>query len=128
MAENVEETLDKMLMTTEFSLQIDESTLLGNESLLLAYVRFIKGGSLCQKLLFAHLLEIDTKGESVYRAVEDYFQKKKAFHLQTSATDGAPTMVGCHREFLSYLKKSCSESPHSSLCDPSTTLRGKEFE
>ena len=76
MAENFEETLSKMLMTTEFSLQLDESTLPGNESLLLAYVRFIKGGSLCQELLFACLLETDTKGESVYRAVEDYFQKK----------------------------------------------------
>ena len=76
MAENVEETLSKML-TTEFSLQLDESTLPGNESLLFAYVRFIKGGSLCQELLFARLLETDTKGESVYRAVEDYFQKKK---------------------------------------------------
>ena len=76
MAENVEETLSKMLMTTEFSLQLDESTIPGNESLLLAYVRFIKGGSLCQELLFAHLQETDTKGESVYQAVEDYFQKK----------------------------------------------------
>ena len=83
MAKNVEETLSKMLMTTEFSLQLDEFTLPGNESLLLAYIRFIKGGSLCQELLFARLLETDTKGESVYRAVEDYFQKK-AFHLQTS--------------------------------------------
>ena len=44
MAENIKETFSKMLMTTEFSLQLDESTLLGNESLLLAYVRFIKGG------------------------------------------------------------------------------------
>ena len=84
MAENVEETLSKMLMTTEFSLQLDESTLPGNESLLLAYIRFIKGGSLCQELLFARLLETDTKGGSVYRAVEDFFQKK-AFHLQTSS-------------------------------------------
>ena len=63
MTENVEETLNKMLMTTEFSLQLVESTLPGNESLLLAYVRFIKGGSLCQELLFARLLETDTKGE-----------------------------------------------------------------
>ena len=47
MAETVEETLSKMLMTSEFSLQLDESTLPGNESLLLAYVCFIKGGSLC---------------------------------------------------------------------------------
>ena len=99
MAENIKETLSKMLMTTEFSLQLDESTLLGNESLLLTYVRFIKTGSLCQELLFARLLETDTKGESESR--------KKAFHLQTSscATDGTPSMVRRHRGFLSYLKK-----------------------
>ena len=83
MAENVEETLSKMLMTTEFSLQLDESTLPGNESLLLTYVRFIKDRSLCQELLFARLLETDTKGESVNRTVEEYFQKK-TFNLQTS--------------------------------------------
>ena len=96
-----------MLMTTEFSLQLDESTLPGNESLLLAYVRFIKGGSLCQELLFPRLLETDTKGESVYRAVEDYFQKKSIplTDIISCATDGAPSMVGRHREFLSYLKK-----------------------
>ena len=85
MAENVEETISKMLMTTEFSLQLNESTLPGNESLLLTDVRFIKGGSLYQELLFARLLKRDTKVESVYRDVEDYFQKKKAIYLQTSS-------------------------------------------
>ena len=107
MAKNVEETLSKMLMTTEFSLQLDESTLPGNESLLLAYVCFIKGGSLRQELLFAHLLETDTKGESVYRAVEDYSQKKSIplTNIISCATDGAPSMIGRHRGFLSYLKK-----------------------
>ena len=107
MAENTEETLSKMLMTTEFSLQLDESTLPVNESLLLTYVRFIKGGSLCQELLFARLLETDTKGESVYRAVEDYFQKKSIplTNIISCATDGAPSMVNRHRGFLSYLKK-----------------------
>ena len=69
MAENVKESPSKMLMTTEFSLQWDESTLPANESLFIAYVRLIKGGSLCQELLFARLMETDTKGESVYRAV-----------------------------------------------------------
>ena len=91
MAENVEETLSKMLMTTEFSWQLDESTLLGNESLLLAYRHFIKGGSLCQELLFACLLKTDTKGESVYQVVEDYFQKKSIplTNIISCATDGA---------------------------------------
>ena len=94
-------------MTTEFSLQLDESTLPGNESLLLAYVSFIKGGSLCQELLFARLLETDTKGEIVYRAVEDYFQKKSIplTNIILCATEGAPSMVGRRRGFLSYLKK-----------------------
>ena len=98
-------------MITEFSLQLDESTLPGNESLLLAYVRFIKGGSLCQELLFAPLLETDTKGESVYRAVEDYFQKKSIplTNIISCATDGAPSMVGCPHGFLSYLKKAVSK-------------------
>ena len=107
MAENVEETLTKMLMTTEFSLQLDESTLPGNESRLLAHVRFIRGGSLCQELLFPRLLETDTKGESVYRAVEDYFQKKSIplTNIISCTTDGAPSMVGRHYGFLSYLKK-----------------------
>ena len=129
-AKNVEETLSKMLMTTEFSLQLDKSTLPGNESILLACERFIKGGSLCQELLFARLLETYTKGESMYRAVEDYFQKKSIplTNIISCATDDAPTMVGRHHGFLSYLKKSCSESPHSSLCDPFATFSGKELE
>ena len=129
MAENVEETLSKMLMTTEFRLQLDESTLPGNDSLLLAYVRFFKGGSQCQELLFARLLETDTKRESVYRAVEDYFQKKSIplTNIISCATYGAPSIVGCHRGFLSYLKKAVPKVL-SSLCDPSTTLSGKEFE
>ena len=117
------------LMTTEFSLQLDESTLPENESLLLAYVRFIKGGSLCQKLLFARLLEIDTKGESVYRAVENYFQKISIplTNIISGATDGAPSMVGRHRGFLCYLKKAVPKVL-TVQCDPSTTLSGKEFE
>ena len=66
MAENVEDTLCNILRTTEFALQLDESTLPGNESLLLAYVRFVKDESLVQELLFARQLERDTKGESIF--------------------------------------------------------------
>ena len=107
MAENVEETLCKMLMTTEFSLQLDESTLPGNESLLLAYVRFIRGGSLCQELLFARILETDTKRRISTSSCGGLFPEKKQstykHHLMCYRC--APSMVGRHRVFLSYLKK-----------------------
>jgi uncharacterized protein (UPF0305 family) len=107
MAENIEETLCNMLRTTEFSLQLDESTLPGNESLLLAYVRFVKDESLVQELLFARQLETDTKGESVFCVVDDFFKEKEIplLNILACATDGAPSMVGRHRGFISFLKK-----------------------
>ena len=77
MAENIEETLCNILAATEFSLQIDESTLPGNESLLLAYLRFVKNEKLVQELLFARQLKTDTKGESVFNVVENFFKEKK---------------------------------------------------
>ena len=62
---------------------------------------------LSEELLFARLLETDTTGESVYRAVEDYFQNKSISltNIIACATDGTPSMVGRHRGFLSYLKR-----------------------
>ena len=45
MASEVEIQLIHILQTTEFSLQLDESTLCDKEALLLAYVRFTKEGA-----------------------------------------------------------------------------------
>lgn len=47
----------------EFALQLDESTLPGNQSLLLACVRFIKDELWAPELLLARQLRIDIKGE-----------------------------------------------------------------
>ena len=59
------------------------------------------------RIIVARLLETDVKGESVYRAVEDYFQKKSIplTNIISCATDGTPSMVGHHHRFPSYLKK-----------------------
>ncbi|KFD46405.1 hypothetical protein M513_12708 [Trichuris suis] len=88
MAMDVEEALCDLLRRTEFSSQLDESTLPGNEALLLAYVRFIKDEHLTQEFLFART---DAKGESVSRLV-NYFFKQRAFLLRNMtavATDAA---------------------------------------
>jgi len=76
MGSNIEDQLCSILTATQFSLQLDESILPGNECLLLAYVRFIKNESVVQELLFARQLETDTKGESVFRVVESFFQRE----------------------------------------------------
>ena len=106
MAANVEEKLCDILRTTTFSLQIDESTLPGNESLLLGYVRFIEEGCVCEELLFARTIPTNKTGQEIFCVVESFFKEKKIplSNILTCATDGEAAMVGCHRGFLAYLK------------------------
>ena len=105
MGVNIKETLCNMLTKSELSLQLDDSTLPGDESLLLAYVRFVKDESFVQELLYAKQLETDTKGESVFYVVDIIFREKD-IPLSNNficATDGAPTMIGCHCGFIIFL-------------------------
>jgi hypothetical protein len=107
MSSDVESFLCKFLKTTNFSIQLDESTLPGNEALLLAYVRFIMNENMYEELLFARNLVADTKGETIFNVLQDYFLEKEIplKNIISIATDGAPAMVGRYRGFISFLKK-----------------------
>ncbi|XP_053159163.1 LOW QUALITY PROTEIN: protein ZBED8 [Hemicordylus capensis] len=107
MAENIENSLCNYLKTSQFSMQLDESTLPGNEALLLAYVRFIRDQQICQELLFAQTLETDTKGASLFCVMKDFFEEKEIplNNILSVATDGAPAMVGCYNGFMAHLKE-----------------------
>ncbi|KFD61283.1 hypothetical protein M514_26531 [Trichuris suis] len=107
MAEDVEDTLCSWLRQSEFSLQVVESTLPGNEAVLLAYVRFIREEHFVEELLFSKELETDTRGESIFQVAQEFFSEKgiPLQNIIAVATDGAPAMVGCHRGFISHLKK-----------------------
>ncbi|GFY21949.1 zinc finger MYM-type protein 6 [Trichonephila clavipes] len=73
MSQDVESFLCDYLQTMHFSLQLDESTLPGNESLLLAYVRFIMDQEHHEEMLFARTLTTDTKDESIFNVLKEYF-------------------------------------------------------
>ncbi|KAG0438021.1 SCAN domain-containing protein 3 [Dictyocoela muelleri] len=107
MAQDTEELLCSYLRTSLFSLQIDESTLPGNEALLLGYVRYFKDESLCQELLFTIFLETNTKGESLFIAVKKYLDEKEIpiSNILSIATDGAPAMIGRHKGIVAYFKE-----------------------
>ena len=106
MATDVENSLYGILRTTEFSLQIDESTLPRNEALLLAFVRFIQEGKLVEEILFAGPLVTYSKGESIFKVEESFFQEKEIplRNIVGCATDSAPAMIGRHRGFISHMK------------------------
>ena len=109
---NIDDQLCSILTATQFSLQLDESILPGNECLLLAYVRFIKNESVVQELLFARQLETDTKGESVCRVVESFFKEKDIplSNIIACATDGAPSCL--HSSFEQVVSKVSAKTIH----------------
>jgi uncharacterized protein (UPF0305 family) len=77
MSLDIENFLCNHLQKNSFSIQLDESTLPNNEALLLAYVRFILNQEVHEELLFARTLKTDTKGESIYNVLKEYFIEKK---------------------------------------------------
>ncbi|CAH2000436.1 unnamed protein product [Acanthoscelides obtectus] len=93
MSSDIESFLCNYLQTTHFSVQLNESTLPDNAALLLAYVRFIMNQEIYEELLFARTLIADTKDESIFHVLKDYFIEK-AIPLSNiiSSTDGAPAM------------------------------------
>ncbi|XP_067417820.1 SCAN domain-containing protein 3-like [Emydura macquarii macquarii] len=107
MSHDVESFLCNYLKTNHFSLQVDESTLPGNEVLLMAYVRFVMDQEIHQELLFAKTLTTDTKGESIFNVLKDYFMEKAIplTNIISVAADGAPAMFGRYCGFISYLKQ-----------------------
>ncbi|XP_050528101.1 SCAN domain-containing protein 3-like [Daktulosphaira vitifoliae] len=108
MADDIENKLINYLRENNFSLQIDESTVSDNKAILLAYVRFINEcKEIVEKVLFATSLIIDTKGSSIFQAVEEYFTRKNVplTNIIACATDCAPSMTGRHVGFIAHLKK-----------------------
>ncbi len=106
MAENVKISLCQTLQTHKFGLQLDESTLPGNEALLLGYARFITDSKIRQELLFIEELKTDTRGESIFLVVKRFLDLNSIpiKNIIACATDGAPALTGKHIGFLSYLK------------------------
>ncbi|CAH1971227.1 unnamed protein product [Acanthoscelides obtectus] len=110
MSSDIERFFCNYLQTTYFSIQLNELTLPDNAALLLAYVRFIMNQEIYEQLLFARTLITDTKGESIFHVLKDYFIEKAIplSNMISVATDGAPAMVGRYRGFISYLKQNVS--------------------
>ncbi|KFD51340.1 hypothetical protein M514_07745 [Trichuris suis] len=106
-AQNIENTLRGVLKNTEFALQLDESTLQGNQGVVLAYVRFMKQEPLVQELLLAKEMVTNTESESIFKVANEFLKEKQISvkNILAAAADGAPPMVGCYCGFVAYLKE-----------------------
>ncbi|XP_056647091.1 protein FAM200C-like [Diorhabda sublineata] len=103
MAADVESKLTDMLKKRKFTLHIDESIVIVNKAILLAYVRFINEQKEITEEMLARSLITDAQGLSIFNVLKEYFEKKDIplSNVSAGATDGAHAMS----EFLAYPKK-----------------------
>ena len=126
MAKNVEETLSKMLMTTEFSLQLDESTLPGKQ-IPTSCICTLQGWATVSRIIVC--TSPGKRRISVSSCGGPFPEKKHSIYKHHFMCYRWRPVHGWSPLWISKLfEKSCPKNPHSSLRDPLTTLSGKEFE
>ncbi len=101
------------LRKKRFSLQLDESTIHG-QALLLVYVRIINNGSICEEMLFLKSLPEKTTGAYIFDEVIQYLNDKEISlqNLIHVASDGAASMIGKNKGFVSRLKEVAPHITH----------------
>ena len=121
MAQCVQNSLYEYFKNSEFSLQLEESTLLGNE----ANVKLVKEEQFCQELLFSKCLETDTKGLTLFTELKRFVDEKAIplTNIISVTTDGSPAIVARYRGFLAYLKQAV---PHVCSVHSSTSFSCKK--
>ncbi|XP_036369722.1 SCAN domain-containing protein 3-like [Octopus sinensis] len=105
MSNFVEEKIVEILQKTNFSIQVDDSTI-HNQAILLVYVRFIHENDIREEMLFIKSLSETTYGEDIFNEVMQYFNDKNIplTNLINIASDGVAAMTGKVKGFVSRMK------------------------
>lgn len=107
MADNVKEQLVTRVRQSQFiSLQLDESTDIGNEANLLCYVRYIYAGEVHDDFLFCRSMPTNTTGEAIFDSVNDFIVQNNLDWTRCVGicTDGATAMTGRQRGLVARVR------------------------
>uniref|UniRef100_A0A8C1S6R6 DUF4371 domain-containing protein n=1 Tax=Cyprinus carpio TaxID=7962 RepID=A0A8C1S6R6_CYPCA len=107
MANDVENTLIEKLKMHPFSIQLDETSTVADEAVLIAYVQYVDDSELKQDILLSTNLSTTTRGEDIFHAIDTYFTKNQIPYnnLVACCTDGAASMMGKNKGFNARLKE-----------------------
>ncbi|CAI9716139.1 Hypothetical predicted protein [Octopus vulgaris] len=73
MANDVKRQLINILQCSEFSIQVDESTVVDNQCLMMVYVRyFSKELRPCEEMLFIEKLPLDSRGAAIFHTLKSF--------------------------------------------------------
>ncbi|XP_029638882.1 SCAN domain-containing protein 3-like [Octopus sinensis] len=128
MSNFVEKKIVEILQKTNFSIQVDDSTI-HNQAILLDIYHLLDEDDIREEMLFIKSLSETTIGEDIFNEVMQYFNDKNIplTNLINIASDGAAAMTGKVKGFVSGMK---SVAPHIFLYTlhyPQTAFGCKEY-
>lgn len=111
MAENCKKQLHKKLRKVQFAIQLDETTTVVAEFVLLVYVQYVDGDELKSDILMSANLPTTTTGEDIFMAVDSYLTSYNLpyANLVACCTDGAAAIMGRNKGFNSHLMEKSPE-------------------
>lgn len=119
MAENVTaQQVDDIKSASAFSLACDESCDLKDIAQLSLLGRYVSSRGVQEELLALLPLKGQTRGEDIYAAVSEFLSSKgiDANKLVSIATDGAPSMTGKNKGFISLFKQNLRQEVFTFHC------------
>ncbi|XP_029639780.1 protein ZBED8-like [Octopus sinensis] len=111
MANDAKHQLISIPQRSEFSIQMDESTVVDNQCLMMVYVRYFSENlQPCEEMLFTEKLPLDLKGATIFHTVKSFLFEHNIplSNILACASDGAPSMIVRYRGFSSLLKREIS--------------------
>ena len=97
MADNIEiQLVDQIKLAKYYSLQLDESTDIGNIAILMVYVHYEYEGKLKEEFFFSAALSRRTTGAEISKTIIDYIENKglDMKNCVGICSDGAAAMIG----------------------------------
>lgn len=119
MSETVQEQLiTRLHQSPFFSLQLDESTDIGNEANLLCFVRYIHARSVHEDFLFCKSLPTNTTGEAIFDALNAFIVHNKIDWkcCVGVCTDGATAMTAKHKGLVTRVRNVAPSSVSTHCC------------
>ncbi|VVC24878.1 Ribonuclease H-like domain [Cinara cedri] len=96
----------RISLISKFSLQLDESTDIANEAILLTYVRYFYNNKIHEDILFYSKLETSTTGKNIFDSLVNFFSNNNVDlkNCISITTDGAAAMTGKHVGLIKLVK------------------------
>lgn len=99
--------VSESIKNSRFDIQVDETMYISGKAQLLAYIRFIYNNKRIKPFIFCKELEKHNRGEYIFQAVSEYFEKAEISWNSSSGiwTIGDPIMTGNVRGLVAIVKK-----------------------